>query len=99
MPRSLGDVPAERLAFRFEPDVKDEVLPQRVKSGETEEPLASIKADFEGRRGNTRTLNGQSWTLPDFASRCLRDERTETDFKLISIPSKANSYVIFCRTT
>jgi hypothetical protein len=55
-PRSLRDVPAERLAFRVEPDVKEESLPERLKANETEEPLASIKADFEGRRGNTEAL-------------------------------------------
>ena len=53
-PRSLRDVPAERLAFRFEPDAKEETLPERLKAAEAEEPLASVKADFEGRRGNTR---------------------------------------------
>ncbi len=55
-PRSLRDVPAERLAFRFEPDVGEENLPERLKATEAEEPLASVKADFEGRRGNTEAL-------------------------------------------
>ncbi len=55
-PRSLRDVPAERLAFRFEPDVPEERLPERVRKDEAEEPLASIRADFEGRRGNTEAL-------------------------------------------
>jgi len=55
-PRSLRDVPSERLAFRFEADVAEERLPERVRKDEAEEPLASVRADFEGRRGNTEAL-------------------------------------------
>jgi hypothetical protein len=55
-PRSLADVPASRLAFRFEPDVPEEGLPERLKSDEAEEPLAAIRTDFETRRGNTEAL-------------------------------------------
>ncbi|HEV3468084.1 MAG TPA: hypothetical protein VG148_02100 [Pyrinomonadaceae bacterium] len=55
-PRSLADVPASRLAFRFEPDVPEESLPERLKQDEAEEPLAAIRADFETRRGNTEAL-------------------------------------------
>ncbi|HEV2859388.1 MAG TPA: hypothetical protein VGX48_00110 [Pyrinomonadaceae bacterium] len=55
-PKSLRDVPAGRLAFRFEPDVAEEALPEQLKKDETEEPLASVRADFEGRRGNTEAL-------------------------------------------
>ncbi|MDQ3805848.1 MAG: hypothetical protein M3416_18710, partial [Acidobacteriota bacterium] len=55
-PRSLRDVPAERLAFRFEPDVAEESLPERLRSDEAEEPLAAIRTDFETRRGNTEAL-------------------------------------------
>jgi hypothetical protein len=55
-PRSLADVPAERLAFRFEPDVPEESLPEQLKRDEAEEPLAAIRTDFETRRGNTEAL-------------------------------------------
>ena len=55
-PKSLRDVPAGRLAFRFEPDVAEEALPEQLKKDEAEEPLASVRADFEGRRGNTEAL-------------------------------------------
>lgn len=83
-PRSLRDVPAERLAFRFEPDVKEESLPERLKAGEAEqEPLASVKADFEGRRGNTEALIR---TVPDPAGQRVLavygTSETETDFKI-----------------
>lgn len=55
-PRSLADVPAARLAFRFEPDVPEEGLPERLKRDEGEEPLAAVRTDFETRRGNTEAL-------------------------------------------
>ena len=55
-PKSLRDVPSDRLAFRFEPDVKEESLPERLRKDEAEEPLATVKADFETRRGNAEAL-------------------------------------------
>lgn len=48
-PRALRDVPAGRLAFRFEPDYGGE-LPASYNTDETEELLAPVKADFETRR-------------------------------------------------
>lgn len=55
-PRTLADVPAERLAFRFEPDVAEESLPERLRRDELNEPLSAIRSDFETRRGNTEAL-------------------------------------------
>lgn len=49
-PRTMRDVPAQRLAFRFEPDVNAESLPPSVKDEEAADPLPAIKADFETRR-------------------------------------------------
>ncbi len=49
-PRSLRDVPAERLAFHFEPDVAAENLPETLKKEETDAPLATIKTEFETHR-------------------------------------------------
>ena len=49
-PKELRDVPADRLAFRFETDVSEESLPERLRKDEPEEPLASIKAAFETER-------------------------------------------------
>jgi hypothetical protein len=46
-PRSLRDVPAERLAFRFEPDIA-EVPPEL--NDTVPENLATVAADFETRR-------------------------------------------------
>ena len=36
VPKSLRDVPAERLAFRFEPDVAEEKLPPNLRRDEPE---------------------------------------------------------------
>jgi hypothetical protein len=52
VPKSLRDVPADRLAFRFEPDVAEQSLPEYLRGDETEEPLATIKATFETQRTN-----------------------------------------------
>ncbi|HYE13708.1 MAG TPA: hypothetical protein VD968_04620 [Pyrinomonadaceae bacterium] len=49
-PRSLRDVPAARLAFRFEPDVSEDALPERLKKDEAEEPLAAVRTAFETAR-------------------------------------------------
>ena len=56
-PRALRDVPAARLAFRLEPDISQEVLPESVKNESAAEPLAAIKADFESRRGEQALLS------------------------------------------
>ncbi|HEX8560389.1 MAG TPA: hypothetical protein VF668_19995 [Pyrinomonadaceae bacterium] len=50
VPRSLRDVPAERLAFRFEPDVAEESLPENLRRDEPEEPNAAVRASFESQR-------------------------------------------------
>ena len=55
-PRSLRDVPAARLAFRYEPDAAEESLPERLRRDEAEETLAAVRTDFETRRGNTEAL-------------------------------------------
>ncbi|MBV8857160.1 MAG: DinB family protein [Acidobacteria bacterium] len=50
VPKSLRDVPAERLAFRFEPDVDAEKLPPNLRHDEPEEPAAAIRTAFETQR-------------------------------------------------
>src|SRR5215204_3351905 len=52
VPKSLRDVPAERLAFRFEPDVAEERLPEYLRRDEPEEPAAAIRTAFEAQRPN-----------------------------------------------
>ncbi|HYN85307.1 MAG TPA: hypothetical protein VER32_08650 [Pyrinomonadaceae bacterium] len=49
-PRTLRDVPAERLAFRFEPDVAEENLPEPLKAEASDAKLESVQRDFETRR-------------------------------------------------
>lgn len=52
VPKSLRDVPAERLAFRFEPDLAEEKLPPNLRQEEPEEPAAAIRTAFETQRPN-----------------------------------------------
>ncbi|HEY0079160.1 MAG TPA: hypothetical protein VGB73_10980 [Pyrinomonadaceae bacterium] len=55
-PRTLRDVPAARLAFRFEPDLAESNLPTSFTTDETEEPLAAIKSAFETNRSSDALL-------------------------------------------
>ncbi len=50
VPKSLRDVPAERLAFRFEADAPEESVPEPLRSEESEEPWPSVKSAFEAQR-------------------------------------------------
>jgi hypothetical protein len=49
-PRELRDVPAARLAFRLEPDEPSDLLPESLKNESPEEPLASVRTQFETSR-------------------------------------------------
>ncbi|HVF43206.1 MAG TPA: hypothetical protein VM936_09355 [Pyrinomonadaceae bacterium] len=60
-PKRLRDVPAERLSFRFEPDAKEEALPERLRRDEAEEPLPGVKTAFETQR----TTDALIRTVPD----------------------------------
>ncbi len=51
-PLVLRDVPAQRLAFRFEPDVG---LPQEIKE-DSNDKLAAIQTDFNTRRQDDALL-------------------------------------------
>lgn len=82
-PRALRDVPAERLAFRFEADVSTEGLPAALGEDEAPEPLASVKSDFETRRQDDALL--RTVTSPD-GLRALAlyatSETLENDFRM-----------------
>jgi hypothetical protein len=62
-PRELRDVPSARLAFRLEPDVSPDVLPQFVKDEGAEEPLAPVRSHFEAERKDEALL--RTVTSPD----------------------------------
>jgi hypothetical protein len=59
-PLVLRDVPAQRLAYRFEADV---VLPAELQAPDPNEKLPSIQSDFTGRRPNDALL--RTVTSPD----------------------------------
>jgi hypothetical protein len=50
VPRSLRDVPAERLAFRFEADAPEESVPEPLRRDEADEAWPSVKSAFETQR-------------------------------------------------
>ncbi|MCM3873311.1 MAG: hypothetical protein ND895_21730 [Pyrinomonadaceae bacterium] len=52
-PLVLRDVPAQRLAYRFETDVG---IPAELQAPEPNEKLASVQADFTARRANDALL-------------------------------------------
>jgi hypothetical protein len=60
-PKSLRDVPADRLSFRFEPDAKDETLPAHLRSDVPEETLPGVKTAFETQRTSDALIR----TVPD----------------------------------
>jgi hypothetical protein len=56
-PKTMRDVPAERLAFRFEADIPDESLPEQVKALSAQaEKIEAIQRDFEARRPTEELL-------------------------------------------
>lgn len=55
-PRELRDVPAARLAFRLEPDIPFDALPEPLKNETPDEPLASVRAQFESSRKDEALL-------------------------------------------
>ena len=55
-PMTLRDVPAEHLAYRFEPDTGADTLPPHLRADSLNEPLETIQADFRERRGEEALL-------------------------------------------
>ena len=62
-PKTLRDVPAVRLAFRFEADVAAENLPEQLKGDGAPEKNEAVARDFETRRPEEELL--RTVTSPD----------------------------------
>ena len=62
-PKTLRDVPAVRLAFRFEADVAPESLPEQLKGDGAPEKNEAVARDFETRRPEEELL--RTVTSPD----------------------------------
>jgi len=52
-PRVLRDVPAQRLAYRFQPDVP---LPEEIRNEQADDKIEAIQLDFNTRRENDALL-------------------------------------------
>jgi hypothetical protein len=81
-PRSLADVPAARLAFRFEPDVAEGELPERLRRDEAEEPLVAIKTAFETQRTAEALIRTVEDPTRQRALALYGTSETDTDFRI-----------------
>ena len=82
VPKSLRDVPAERLAFRFEPDVPEEKLPEHLRRDETEEPAAAIRTAFETGRPDDALIRTVIDPTGMRALVLYGTSSTDTDFRI-----------------
>lgn len=82
VPKSLRDVPAERLAFRFEPDAAEEKLPEHLRHDETEEPAAAIRGAFETQRPAEALIRTVVDPSGQRALALYSTSETDTDFRI-----------------
>ena len=81
-PRSLRDVPSDRLAFRFEPDVAEGALPEHLRRDETEEPLAAVRTAFETQRPGDALIRTVLDPAGQRALALYGTGQTDTDFRI-----------------
>ncbi len=81
-PKTLRDVPAERLAFRFEPDVGEEALPERLRKDDAEEPQPAVKAAFESGRTGDALIRTVVDPTGQRALALYGTSETDTDFRI-----------------
>jgi hypothetical protein len=82
VPKSLRDVPAERLAFRFEPDVAEEKLPEYLRRDEPDEPAAAIRTAFETQRPSDALIRTVIDPSGMRALALYGTSETDTDFRI-----------------
>jgi hypothetical protein len=91
-PKSLRDVPAERLAFRFEPDAAEEKLPEHLRRDEAEEPAAAIRSAFETQRPSDALIRTVVDPQGQRALALYGTSETDTDFR-IDLYSTAGQFI------
>ncbi len=82
VPKSLRDVPAERLAFRFDADVAEESLPEPLRRDEPEQPLAAVKSAFEALRGDDALIRTVVDPRGQRVLALYGTSGTDTDFRI-----------------
>jgi hypothetical protein len=82
VPKSLRDVPAERLAFRFEPDLAEEKLPEYLRRDEAEAPAAAIRTAFETQRPDDALIRTVVDPSGMRALALYGTSATDTDFRI-----------------
>ncbi|MFL6254308.1 MAG: hypothetical protein ACJ74T_04745, partial [Pyrinomonadaceae bacterium] len=92
VPKSLRDVPAERLAFRFEPDVAEAKLPANLRQDEPDEPAAAIRSAFEKQRPSEALIRTVVDPSGQRALALYGTSETDTDFR-IDLYSTAGQFI------
>jgi hypothetical protein len=82
VPKSLRDVPAERLAFRFEPDAAEESLPEPLRRDEPEVPDAAVKSSFEALRPDDALIRTVVDPRGQRVLALYGTSSTDTDFRI-----------------
>lgn len=82
VPKSLRDVPAERLAFRFEPDVAEDKLPEYLRRDEPAEPADAIRTAFEKQRRDDALIRTVVDPSGMRALALYSTSATDTDFRI-----------------
>lgn len=82
VPKSLRDVPAERLAFRFEPDVAEDKLPEHLRRDEPEAPADAIRTAFETQRPEEALIRTVVDPSGMRALALYGTSATDTDFRI-----------------
>ncbi|HEY0170131.1 MAG TPA: hypothetical protein VGB98_03690 [Pyrinomonadaceae bacterium] len=82
VPKSLRDVPAERLAFRFEPDAPEESLPEPLRRDEPDEPWPTVKSAFETQRPDEALIRTVVDPRGQRVLALYGTSATDTDFRI-----------------
>ena len=82
VPKSLRDVPAERLAFRFEADAAEERLPEHLRRDEPEEPEPAIRTAFETQRPSDALIRTVIDPSGQRALALYGTSETDNDFRI-----------------
>jgi hypothetical protein len=82
VPKSLRDVPAERLAFRFEPDAPEESLPEPLRQDASDEPWPAVKSAFETQRPDEALIRTVVDPRGQRVLALYGTSATDTDFRI-----------------
>jgi hypothetical protein len=82
VPKSLRDVPAERLAFRFEADAAEESVPEPLRRDDPDEPQGAVKSAFEAQRAEEMLIRTVVDPRGQRVLALYGTSATDTDFRM-----------------